>query len=369
MKKKPALTLERFGQLVAISLLYLLVWNVAGLYATSEFYRRALAGGTADVEWMDTFVLQLVTAFNWAFFTPIVVTIAEKFPLRKPQLARNAAIMLAVVPLISFLRAVEGGIVLRLGEREPVTLAFIKLSLEIRFHRYYYLTAIIIGVTNLFLIKRDAVSRARAAFAAEALLARNEMQELRANLQPEFLFRTLERSKSLLRRNRDAADRLIVGLSDLLRRRLAFGSDNIPVEEELEFLDRYVSLNGESSDTAQALYVDVDDDLLSRRVPALLLQPLIEHAVAHMNGDGFVNVSGSESDSMLHFQVRYEGDADVEWDGLARMRLRLQKMFGDKQSLVLRREGRVVIAEVAVPAELPEGPARKSSGRYRAVAL
>src|SRR5688572_21113010 len=91
------------------------IWMLAGLFATSEFYRRSIVMG-GDVEWDQVLVIQMITALNWAMFTPLVVFLAQRLPLRPPHLLRNGAAVIALIPLLAVLRAAMGGAVLNLGE-------------------------------------------------------------------------------------------------------------------------------------------------------------------------------------------------------------------------------------------------------------
>jgi hypothetical protein len=227
------MTWRHFARLVGIAMAIVGVWMVAGLFTASEFYRRTLAlhGATEHVEYILLF--QMVQSLNWAWFTPIVVFLAERLPLRKPHLARNALIVIASLPVLALLRAVAGGAILELGEGGWPTRHMMELSISIRLHRNIAIEVMIIVFTNLLLAQREASQRAQRELDAQTLLARAELDGLRAQLQPHFVFTALQSIADTIEHDAAAADRMIVTLAELLRRSLSADGEAVPLAEEL----------------------------------------------------------------------------------------------------------------------------------------
>ena len=176
----------RPGMLLLVAAGDLAIWILAGLFATSEFYRRAIVMGGDIVDWHDVLIVQMVTALNWAAFTPLVVFLAQCLPLRPPHRLRNAAIVIALLPPLAVLRAAMGGAVMNLGEGHPISRLFVIRSIEIRTHRYIAILAAIFFVHYLVDAQREAAKRERQRVRAQTLLARTEIEALRARLQPQF---------------------------------------------------------------------------------------------------------------------------------------------------------------------------------------
>jgi len=255
------------------------IWVLAGLFATSEFYRRAIVlGGGAP--WNYVLIVQLCTALIWAAFSPFVVLMAQKLPLRPPHLARNLLALIVFTPYLAVFRAALGGAILNLGEGDPVHLDMVTLSIGIRTHRNIAILAAIYFVTNLVEAQREAARRERQQMRAQTLLAQSELDELRARLQPRFAVRMLRHIASVLRNEPAAADALIVSLSAILRRSMGRASDErITLGDELEHFDRCLELCRAGGRYAvDARYV-ASDDVLALRVPALSLQSMIETVV------------------------------------------------------------------------------------------
>jgi hypothetical protein len=214
------MTARRLLRLFGIAMALIGIWAVAGLFTASEFQRRTIALGGAAEELGNVLRFQMVSSLNWAAATAVIIFIAERLPLRKPTLARNALILTAMLPGIAIARAVIGGIVLNLGEGDPVSLSMMELSISVRTHRNVAIAAVIIIITNLVLTQREAAARAQRELAAEALLARAEMDDLRAQLQPQFLIPALRTIAGIVETEPAAADEMVVALAAQLRESL-----------------------------------------------------------------------------------------------------------------------------------------------------
>jgi two-component system, LytTR family, sensor kinase len=345
-------------ELFAIAMALIAIWLVAGLFTASEFYRRSIAQHGKTEEFIYIMGVQTVSGLIWATVTPVLIAIAERLPLRRPVLVRNALILIALLPVIAIARAVIGSVVLNLGEHHGIQLTMMHLSISIRTHRNIAMTALIFVVTNLVMAQRESAARARRELAAQALLAHAELDELRAHVQPHFLFLTLRTIAEVLHVNPAAADDMIVGLADLLRRGLALGNNPVPLAEELEFVDRNLALYQICFGGRLQVRFDADEDVLTARVPPLLVQQLVENAVVSgiaPAGRGAIAIRGWRDGEQLRTSVSDSGSgllatsARDDARGLAPVRTRLEKLFGSAQSLTFGRENGHCVAAVSLP--------------------
>jgi two-component system, LytTR family, sensor kinase len=282
------------------------IWLLAGLFATSEFYRRSIVMFGGRVAWDQVLEVQMCTALIWAACTPLIVLMAQKLPLRGPHRVRNAIALIVFIPYLAVLRAGVGGVINDLGEHQPVTWHMIDLSIGIRTHRNIAILAAIFFVWNLADAQREAAKRERQRVSAQTLLARTELDELRTRLQPRFALRMLRHIASVMREEPHAADALIVTLSGILRRSMSrAGDERIPLADELEHLERCLELcraGGRFNVSARYL---ASDDVLACRVPALVLRPAIEDVVLDLtagNG-GSVEVRCSRDGDQLCIEL------------------------------------------------------------------
>lgn len=172
----------------------------------------------------------------------------------------------------------------------------------------------------------------------ETLLAQTRLQMLGMQLQPHFLFNTLNTIAELVHQQPATAERMIAGLSHLLRETLHAGLvDRVPVEQELQLLDRYVEIQRARFGDRLTLNVVVDDTAKQALVPSLLLQPLVENAIKHgigaRAGPGRIEILIARADSMVTIEIRDDGlglraTPVKEGIGLGNCRSRLQTLYG-----------------------------------------
>ncbi|HEV7921511.1 MAG TPA: histidine kinase [Thermoanaerobaculia bacterium] len=290
------MTRRRVIELLWGTVVLLVLAMVAAIFSTIEFYSRMRVIHGEDLLWDEVLLYQMTYSVMWALFAPMVIALSERFPLRN---ALNVAIMTASVPAISLVRTAVGSAFLEISEGRWPTMELAIRSYHIRFHRNMFYAAVIIGVTNLLRAYREDAERERRAAELEARLAREQVEQLRMKLQPQFLFATLRTIGGLVRTDPAAADHMLVALSTLLRRNLDFRErSSVTLAEELEFVDRYLGLQG------VPFRVELDDELLGIQVPPMFLQPLVDEAVAR---GGPIAIAGRASGDELELEVRADG--------------------------------------------------------------
>lgn len=348
------ISLPRFARLLRVALIIVAIWTIFAFFNSSEFYRRGQAFGSTALQWWYVVAFQLTASLTWAVFTPIIIFAAERLPLRAPHRLRNAAAMLLFAVAMSVVRAAVGGAVLKLGEGNRPTLDFIQLSINVRFHRNVFLILLIVGITNLVLAQRRAAERERAQLALRAEVAKAELQQFRAAMQPHFVLATLDAIGQQVSTDPQLADRMLVDLADLLRRMLEFQNRrHVALMEELELIDRHVELRRATTGARFPSRVDVDEELLAARVPPLVLHSVVESALTASGTDSAgLEIRGRARDGMLEFEVRSdEGPAPGDETATEKTRERLRQAFTGGTEINLRHDGRVLVMEMSMPLE------------------
>ena len=213
---------------------------------------------------------------------------------------------------------------------------------------------------------------------AEALAHRARLEALRYQINPHFLFNTLNAVSTLVAEGRAAeANRMIARLSDFLRLTLqGSGATEVPLAEEIAFTRQYLEIEQVRFDDRLGVELDVSSDALPALVPALILQPLVENAIKHAVGPrergGRIAVVARRDGDSLRLEVADDGpgagDADPEAGrgvGLANTRGRLRELYGDAHTFTLRSpEGGGFAAVLELPLRLaPAGaPGRPAPG-------
>jgi LytS/YehU family sensor histidine kinase len=199
----------------------------------------------------------------------------------------------------------------------------------------------------------------------EAELAKAQLEALRLEIKPHFLFTTLNAISALIRRNaNDRALDMLIGLSELMRHTLERTNDPLTtLDAEMDFTKRYVDLQqARFADRLDVSYV-IDHECRALGVPTFVLQPLVENAIRHGMARHArrcrLEVGARLEQEMLHLWVSDDGVGlpatfDLERDsrtGLGNTRSRLERLYGRSAQLrVSPREGGGTVADILVPA-------------------
>jgi LytS/YehU family sensor histidine kinase len=216
--------------------------------------------------------------------------------------------------------------------------------------------------------------------AAEKLkteLVNSQMRALRMQLNPHFLFNTMNSISSLMHTDVAAADDMLEQLSSLLRITLKRGEVQlIPLSEEMEFIEMYLAMQDRRFTGRVTQEISVEPDLHDALVPAMLLQPIIENAYTHglskLNKDGRLVVKASRHHKRLKITVTNSGtglkhaptrDNPRQGVGIANVQDRLRLHYGSDQSISLvQLQTGDVEARITLPLQLSNQPTINIAG-------
>lgn len=191
------------------------------------------------------------------------------------------------------------------------------------------------------------------------LLAHAQLSALRLQLEPHFIFNTLNSVTGLIREQRgDEAITVVAALGDLLRR-VTDRSERqlVALADDIDFLSKYLEIQQLRFAERLRCRLDIPTSLLGAQVPDLTLQPLVENAIKHgiakRAKGGEIHISASRTGNVLTLAVFNEGPALAasgrEGVGLSNTRKRLRALFGDEQALELRDVNAGVLATITLP--------------------
>jgi two-component system, LytTR family, sensor kinase len=220
----------------------------------------------------------------------------------------------------------------------------------------------IVALSYALHYSKESHARAVKEAQLETRLVEARLRTLEAELHPHFLFNTLHAISSLVHTNPDSADRMISRLSDLLR--LTFdrsGSAGVSLQEELEFLQKYLEIEQTRFQDRLSVRFEIDPDTLDAEVPRLILQPLVENAIKHgvspKPGSGLVQITSQRHADRLWIEVSDNGvglSAGARARlrsgvGLSNTRDRLQCLYGSAHRIEFSDESKGLAVRLEIP--------------------
>jgi sensor histidine kinase YesM len=210
----------------------------------------------------------------------------------------------------------------------------------------------LVGLAHALAYRRESERRALDSAHLETRLVEAQLKSLQRQLQPHFLFNTLNAISGLMRTDVDAADRMMDRLGDLLRMALDTShSQEVSLKDELELLQKYLDIEQVRFGTRLSVTMSIDPELLDARVPNFLLQPLVENAVRHGIAPhprpGRIVVDASRHADRLRIRIGDSGDGVAahyltllnQGVGLSNTRARLEHLYGANHSFVFSNDG------------------------------
>ena len=309
-------------------------------------------------------ISSLITWILWLPLTPVILRIGRKFSFDRERLVRSVLIYLFAGVLISFVHlALQTGINFGLIYGFRALVPFVT-------YRYFvlisnYLTGLV--VYGLILAMGMALNyygqyreEELKASQLESQLTQSQLQALKMQLHPHFLFNTLNSISALQLVDVRAAQKMMARLGDFLRLTLDnVGAQEVTLKEEIEFLKCYLEIEHTRFDRRLTTRLAIEPDTLDAKVPNLILQPIVENAILHgiapHLAPGVISISAQRENGLLRVQVIDNGKGLPENAGkeagsgrglgLANTRSRLEHLYGSEARLHLvnAEEGGLVV--------------------------
>jgi len=351
-------------------------WAVFGLLVAYQSTKLSELGGR-DMPWQVALRPAALESTLWALTTIAIFGLARWFPLDRGRVLRGIAVHVVAAVVIGLARA---GLMLALSWYWPWIRVrafgpqFWGTSSQ---NVLYY--ALLLGIAHLVLYYRRYRERELAAEQLARGLTEARLQALKMQLQPHFLFNTLNAISALIPAEAKPARRMVARLGDLLRTTLEHeATQEVTLREELAFLEPYLEIEKARLEDRLTVVMNIAPETLDARVPHLILQPLVENAVRHGIAariePGTVEISAFRgSDGRLlqleirddgrgldrHTEDRNEGVKSRRGLGLTNIRSRLEQLYGTQHRFKLEnRSGGGVLVRISFPFRLgQEAPA------------
>ncbi len=320
------------------------LWTLVGwavcavVFATQSHVSAAVRG--QPIPWGGAFAAWSVWAGAWALLTFPILRLAARVPFERRAFWRALAVHALGSVLITLFHMGVYAFAAPLagapgfGAGWSATYARLLANAFLPTLSVYWVLTCAVQFLRL---QRAAHERERRHLALEAQLAEARLLALQSQLQPHFLFNTLNSIDVLIGDDPAAARHMLRLLCGLLRKVLdKDGSHEVTLREELEVIASYLEIEKIRFAERLSYHIDAGPDVLGARVPSLVLQPLVEnairHGVARRAQPGLIVISARVEDGMLRLAVADNGaglDRHMKWGiGLSNTRTRLQQMFG-----------------------------------------
>ena len=308
-------------------------WAVYGVINTGQRLALGVSPGVAAG-------VSVASAVIWSGLTIVVFWLSRMYPLDRRPRTTSVLVHVGASPLIAVAESLISFAVL----------AMLGMPTEPFIDHFYYgfpfnivVYWLIAGVAHGMMYYRRYRERDAQALQLSRQLAQAELQVLKSQLHPHFLFNALNTISALMHRDVKAADRMLCRLSDLLRAALDHTSEQeVPLLEELNFLESYLEI--EQTRLAERLIVriDVPPNVLDAMVPHMILQPLVENAIRHgvapRKTPGTVTIRARGRREMLDIEVLDDGPGVPAGRspngglGLANTKARLEQLYAGQFS-------------------------------------
>ena len=313
------------------------IWTLVGIFFASQVY-FLLVNTQRPVTFSMALVWQLSCVYVSALATPLVLRLARRYRIERHNWRRNLLLHALLSILISIpwaaalvtLDALFYAGVSRLTAYNLAARTFGHLDKELL---VYWIIVLISHALNYYQRYREGELRASQA----------QLQALKMQLHPHFLFNVLHSISSLVYTDPAAADKMIARLGDFLRITLENSvSQEVLLRQELEFLQCYLEIERTRFHDRLTTNIDVEAQALNCRVPNLILQPIVENAIRHgiapRSVPGRIEIRAARKNGMLRLQVADNGSGlpqplatnqlSGEGIGLANTRARLNQLYG-----------------------------------------
>lgn len=340
--KRKSLLQQRWAKL----LLIWVIWTFVGIVFTLQSYFTSFRS-ERPVSFSDSVYLQMTWSYLWALATPLVLFAASRLPIERHNWLRNSLTHVPISIALSVIVTAIGHVFVWLYFGLPMGRGF---SFE-RLSRFvvanfsegigiYLLIALISYSFSYYRRYREGQIRT---LQLEAQLSQAQLEALKMQLHPHFLFNTLHSISALLNKDPEVARRMITRLGDFLRLTLEnSGAQEVTLQKEMEFLRCYLEIERIRFQDRLVTRLDVSNQVLDAKVPNLILQPIVENAIRHgitpRSTPGIIAIEAKPHNGAVRIQIRDNGpglpthrSSDILFRkglGLKNTETRLERLYG-----------------------------------------
>ena len=330
-------------------------------FIANAFITVSIQGG--NPQWNYIAPWEFASWYSWGLVAPFIAMFVRKYPIEKDSLRYLPLYLLFAIAVSLFQLLLNVAAARTFNEifLTPERYTFWRSLTALFFARFSWRLVVffvIVAVCSALNFQKKFREEQRKASDLKLELVHAQLAALRMQIQPHFLFNTLNSISELMHQNVKIADEMIVRLGDFLRMTLDGPvTQEVTLERELEFLRAYLRIEEIRFQDRLTVNIQIPEETKGALVPSLILQPIVENAIRHgiteETGEGRIEVAAQKKDSTLQIQVRDNGkglkQAIRTGLGISNTLNRLQQLYGERHTLDLSNainKGVVVTLEI-----------------------
>ena len=343
------------------------IWTFIGIVFTFQGYFFSFRS-ERPMPLTESAYIQMTWAYLFAFATPLVLWAAARLPIERSNWIRSALLHIPISIVLSVALTALGRVLIWLRFSypmgRPLTLESVTRFVIGNFSEAIGIYLLIALTSYAFSYYRRYREGQLRTLQLEAQLSQAQLQALKMQLHPHFLFNTLHSISALLNKDVAAARKMITRLGDFLRLTLEnSGSQEVTLQQEMDFLSCYLEIERIRFQNRLVTRMDLGEHTLAAKVPNLILQPIVENAIRHgiapRSTPGLIEIEAKQHNGTLRIQVRDNGPGLSEHRtseilfkkglGLANTENRLKRLYGAAHLFDLRNNpdgGLIVTLEI-----------------------
>ena len=328
-------------------------WTLIGLFFSIQIY-LITSYWKMPYSWKRSIAATLPDTYLWALLTILVIHLARRYRFGRSSWRSAILVHVPASLLIAAFHLVVAVSIIPLFqpiEKPGWWWPTLRFNFADGFHWNVLIYWAIVACNHALHYYRSYREKEIQSSQLETQLAQAQLQALRMQLQPHFLFNALHSISALIPQNPDAADRMIARLGDFLRITLRDGgTPEVTVQKELEFIECYLEIERIRFQDRLRVKLDIDPEVLDALVPNLLCQPLLENAILHgvapRTEPGNVEIGARRVNGRLQLSIKDDGPGtqakanrlglQAEGAGLADTRMRLRQLYAENYLLEWR---------------------------------
>ena len=328
---------------------YLLAWSIPGVAALSFYYLNQTLSAQ-PLNWSYAVISTLPNWYIWALLTPAILKLSQRWPLE--QDSWKQVLLTVHIPALVVSMLIHSAVNLMLfrttGLHDDITFGLYRVHFFTRIHANIFTYAAIVGLYSAWEYYRRYMTREAQTATLQVQLAQANLRALKMQIHPHFLFNTLHSIAALVRKGENKpAVNMLGQLGEFLRLALENkGQQEISLEQELDFLKRYLAIEQTRFGDRLKVEMDVDNDVQGAYVPNLILQPIVENAIHHgispSMDQGIIRIIARLQDDVVSMTVADNGPGLKNPErlqkgvGVGNTQERLENLYGTQQDFSFR---------------------------------